>query len=246
MQNQGTLRSIRDRLFEHILSNDLIDESAQQLGTTRERFLQDLELFLETVRPGIVIVIDESNQDLTDFAHAIELSTRIYRVKKLISDGKVQYYSPDHVPVVETESATEAGTGDETLHVLELMGGGRLLESTGRTRFYELNDGRIVHIKYSKLHERQNYYWYGIRPSVMEKLAELNVSHVMFILGESGFVTVPVEVVRQYVSETKATNNPDGSIRHYHVLISNDLEPELYWSAETPRYPLADVFEPFN
>lgn len=136
LQNQSTLRMIRDKLFEQILACGDLDKAAQELGTTRDRFLQELELFIETVRPGIVIVIDETNQDLTDFAHAIDLPTRIYRVKKLISDGKAQYYSPDQRPVIETEPVTEEGAGDAALKVLDLLGGGKLVESSGRFRCY--------------------------------------------------------------------------------------------------------------
>jgi len=246
LQNASTLRLIRDKLFEQILATDSLDECAQKLGTTRERFLQELELFIEAVRPGIVIFIDDTNQDLTDFAHAIDLPTRIYRVKKLISDGTVQYYSPDHHPVVETEPVGTESAGDTTLVVLDMLGGGKVHESSGRFRCYELADGRKIHVKYSKLHERQNYFWYGVPPAVIEKLAEQDISEVVFILGDRGFVTVPVEVVNRYIQETKTSTHPDGSIRHYHILISNDPEPVLYWSSDTPRFQLADQFTPFG
>ncbi len=245
LQNPGTRRLIRDRLFDQVLDEELLEESAQQLECSAERFLQQLEFFLEAKPPGIVIFIDETNQDLTDFVHAIDLPTRIYRVKKLVSDGKVQYYSPDHRPVVETEPRS-VSTGDETLRVLELLGGGKLQDSSGRFKCYELNDGRRVHVKYSKLHERQNYFWFGLPPAAMDRLAEQKATHIVFILGDIGFVPVPIDTIRRYVKSTKVSQHPDGSIRHYHVLISNDPEPELYWSLETPRFQLADVFEPFS
>ena len=132
------------------------------------------------------------------------------------------------------------------LRVLELMGGGKLHESSGRFKCFDLNDSRRVHIKYSKLHQRGNYFWYGVRSAIFERLTDLKSTHVVFILGDSGFVVVPLDTINEYLKTTKVSRNPDGSIRHYHVLISNDPEPELYWSSDTPRFQLADVFETFG
>ena len=85
-----------------------------------------------------------------------------------------------------------------------------------------------------------------VRPAIFERLTDLKSTHVVFILGDSGFVVVPLDTINEYLKTTKVSKNPDGSIRHYHVLISNDLEPELYWSSDTPRFQLADVFETFG
>ena len=71
-------------------------------------------------------------------------------------------------------------------------------------------------------------------------------SHVAFVLGSWGFALVPIETVIEYCRHTKATKNPDGSILHYHVLISPEPEPEMYWSHDTPRYSLADYCQTFE
>lgn len=65
-------------------------------------------------------------------------------------------------------------------------------------------------------------------------------------MGDYGFVRVPIETVTAYLKHTKTTCHADGSIRHYHVLISHDAEPELYWSSDVPRYSLADCFHSFD
>lgn len=228
------------------MSAGQVDVAAQELGTTSDRLLQQIELFIETVSPGVVIFIDDTNQDLADFAHALNLSIQVFRVKKLLTDGKPGYYSPDHKPIVETEHDKAGDSGDRTLAVLEQLGGGRLLEGTGRFKCYCLEDGRIIRIHYSKLHQRQNYYWYGIAPSQVEQMKENDVSHVVFILGDAGFVMPPVDKVLDFVKNTRTTDNSDGTVRHYHVLISREPEPEMYWSSDTPSFSLADSFETFR
>ncbi len=246
LQNPDTLRLIRNKLFEHIISSNLINESIEQLGTSQERFLQEIELYIETIRPEIIIFIDETNQDLVDFAHAIDLPIRIYSVKKLVIDGQVQYYSPEHKPIIETKINSTDDAGNYTLRVLDQLGGGTLSESTGRFKCYDVSNGNRVHLKYSKLHERNNYYWYGVNPSTMEHIQHNEATHLIFIMGEYGFAMVPVGIVREYIKTAKVSKNSDGSIRHHHVLISNEPDPEMFWSAETPRFSLTESFEPFT
>ena len=82
VQNPDTLRSIRDRLFEKILASGRAKDVAIKMETAAERLMQQLELFVEGVQPNIVIFIDETNQDLSDFAHALATPVQVYRVNK--------------------------------------------------------------------------------------------------------------------------------------------------------------------
>lgn len=247
LQNQDTLRKIRDRLFEHILNCQQTSSAASQLETTTERLLQRIELFVEGVQPTVVIFIDDTNQDLDDFAHALEIPTRIYRVKKFFVDGKAEYYSPDKaMPVLETNPDDRGSPGSQEYDVIEQLGGGMLVGGEGRVKCYKLRDGDIVHVKKSKFHERNNYYWYGMSPISFESAKRVGTTHIIFVLGDWGFVVVPVKIIEQYFGHAKTSRNPDNSIRHYHLLISQEPDPKLFWSNETPEYDLTEYCHPFD
>ncbi len=81
---------------------------------------------------------------------------------------------------------------------------------------------------------------------MFEMFQELGVTHVSFVLGRVGIATIPVAILEEYRTQTKTSFNPDGSIRHYHVLISNEEHPVLYWSSDTPRYPLEECYQKFS
>jgi len=245
VQNPDTLRKIRDRLFEHILAQEMAEDVSRTLETSTERLHQQLELFIEGVQPRIAIFIDETNRDLQDMAHALDIPTSIFRIQKFIVDGKPEYYSPDkQAPVIESEP-TERGPASD-YDIIELMGGGKLAETAGRFKCYAMSDGSVVHIKRSKLHSREQYYWYGITTAALGHIEEFKVTHIVFAMGEFGFAKVPMETIREYLSHTGTSKNPDGSVRHYHCLISHDPEPELYWSKEQPKYSLTEYFQPFD
>ena len=162
-------------------------------------------------------------------------------------NGKAEYYSPDRQkPAVVTSPGTAAISGSQDYDVVEQLGGGKLLTGQGKFTCYELDDGRIIHIKRSKFHEKQNYYWYGVNPNSLKQAREMNVTHIVFVLGDWGFATVPIATLDAFCKCAKATLNPDGSVRHYHVLISAEPEPEMYWSNDVPRYDLTEYCQPFE
>jgi hypothetical protein len=244
LQNPATLREIRDRLFEHILSAGLTDRVAEQLGVASERLLQQVELFVEGVRPNLAIVIDDTNQDLTDFAQALDATTQVFRVKKFRVNGRAEYYCPDRdQPAVQTNPEPQPSSALQVYDVIDRLGGGTAASDLGRLKLYRLTDGRLVHVKASKYYEKNQGYWYGINPSVMDRLVQAGVSHVVFVMGDHGFAAVPVGKVREYLKTAGVTKNPDGSIRHYHVLISHGPKPEMYTSSEVPSIPLGEYFQ---
>src|SRR5262249_21525964 len=93
LQNPSSLREIRNKLFAYILQSNMTSTVASQLNIPTECLLQQLELFIESTTPTILILIDDTNPDLTDFAHALDSPTQIYRVRKLLVNGAVEYYS---------------------------------------------------------------------------------------------------------------------------------------------------------
>jgi Protein of unknown function (DUF1524) len=144
------------------------------------------------------------------------------------------------VPDIEQGPSVE---GFDLPTVLARLGGGTNRSNDSRLSIFDLDDGRTIIIKYSKLYSKNNYYWYGIRPKVFDDFATLAITHVAFVMGSLGICTIPVEILQCYRTQTKASFNPDGSIRHYHILISNESIPILYWSSETSRYSLENYFQ---
>lgn len=240
LQNPDTLRKIRDRLFEQLLASGDAVRVSETLGIGVDRLLQKIELFVEAIQPSIVIFIDDANQDLTDFAHALDIPTKIFRIRKFLVDGRAEYYSPDRsAPILETLPESKASEGNQDVDVIEQLGGGVLVSGQGRFKCYRLDDGRVVHIKRSKFHEKNSYYWYGINSNSLEQAYEMGVTDFIFVMGIWGFVVVPIDVVKQFCQSTKVSRNSDGSIRHYHVLISQEPEPELFFSSDVPRIDLS-------
>jgi len=244
-KNTDTLREIRDRLFEHLVNEKITDKACTALNTTLERLHQQLEIFIEGVQPALVVFIDETNRDLNDMMQALDISTKVFRIKKFMVDGKAEYYSPDQrEPVLISEpKETEASAEYD---IIELLGGGRLEFTTGRFKCYRLNDETIVYIKKSKYYEKNDYYWYAITPQSLKYIKEYGVTHVVFIMGEFGFAKVPISIVKEFLNDTGVSKNADGSVKHYHLLVSHGPEPELYWSSERPKYSLGEYFQTFG
>ena len=244
-QNPDTRRLIRDHIFEAIMENDEVDQSVQQLQTTRERLLQQIELFVGANDPQVLIFIDETNQDLYDMANALSAQIQIFRVKKFTVNGNIEYLSPDHhTPVLVTEQPVDSSIGISEYQIIEVLGGGELFSDSGRFKCYSLSNGNRIHIKRSKYHARDKMYWYGVTPVSLENMDEFGVTHVVFIMGTEGFVSVPIDLLREFLKSTRTSSHEDGSIRHYHVHISPGPDAELFYSQELPKFDLSDYYEP--
>jgi hypothetical protein len=72
------------------------------------------------------------------------------------------------------------------------------------------------------------------------------VTHVVFILLPHGFVTVPVSVMKEYIAEAGFSPKSDGSVRHFHVLISGDAKPEFFHHGKPNRIPLKQYYVKFE
>lgn len=244
-QNPQTRRTVRDKLFEYIATAKKIDEVAQQLETTPERLLQQMELYIESVDPQFAIFIDETNQDLLDMVRALSVPTKVYQVRKFLVDNQPQYFSPDrNIPVIETEPGEEGGLKPVEFESVELLDGATLEASVHGFKCFRLKDETVIYVKRSKYYARNDNYWYGISPSALEYCNRYKVTHIVFIMGQEGLVKVPIEIVLEYLNHTRTTRRGDGTIRHYHCLISPGPEPELYWSNEAPRFELNQYYQP--
>lgn len=248
LQNKDTLRLIRDRLFEHIDSEGLIEEASNSLETTSTRLHQQLELFIESVQPSLIILIDETSQDLSDMAHALDISTRTFRIKKFNVDGHFECYSPDaNTPAIETEPQDIRQTPSDNFDVIEILGGGSLHQSTGRFKCYALTDSSVVYIKNSRRYSNlQQAYWYGFGTASLRYIEEAGVTHIVLVMGDQGFAKLPTSLIQEYLQTTKTSQNPDGSVRHYHCMISEDPELRLYTNQGTDNPSITEFFQTFN
>ena len=245
LQNPETMRKIRDRFFEYVLEQKIGSEIVAALSTLPERLHQQLELFLETVEPKVVIFIDDTNRDLSDMAQALDTPVSIFRIKKSVVDGKGEYYSPDvAAPIIESEPSAEGPTVE--YDIIELLGGGKLEASVRRFKCYSLVDGSVVTLKKSRFYPDNNAYWYGISNSSLEQIRAHSVSHMVFVMGDFGFAKVPMSVIDEFLKHTFTSKYPDGGVRHYHAYISHDPAPELYITNDLPKYSLAQHFQAFD
>jgi hypothetical protein len=244
-RNPTTLRQVRDKLFEKILETGTQATVMAALGCDPPRLLQHLELFVEGVAPALTIFIDDTNQDLLDCCNALDISSEIYRVKKFLVNGKPEYYSPDrNVPVASFEVEEAVKGGASLYDVIEQLGGGEVV--SGKNRVYRLSDGTVAKIQFSKLHERHQVYWYGINPSSYEQAKALGSTQFIFVMGDEGFVVLPMPLVDSYLKTAYVTNNPDGTVRHYHVYLRPPPDVELRGPPGAPDVTVADKFRTFE
>jgi uncharacterized protein with ParB-like and HNH nuclease domain len=254
--------------IEHVMPQTLTDDWKKHLGPDWENIhatslhtIGNLSLSgynpqlsnanFETKRD----ILKESHLELNKYFHTLDAWNEnfIYqRAKELALRASLvwKYFGTAQVEIeelIESEIEPEVTTGGFNLaNVLSLLGGGTSLPNEAKLSVFQLTDKNVVIFKYSKLYVKNNCYWFGLRPKLFEDFQEYGVTHVAFVLGQIGVATIPVEILRLYKYETKASFLNDGSIRHYHVLISNEYIPHLYWSSETPRRSLNDHFRRFD
>ena len=128
--------------------------------------------------------------------------------------------------------------------VLDHFGGEKERLGKGHRFIAKVADGKIINIKYSKRHGE--YYWYGLHASLWEEMQKANATHIVFILLDNGFVTVPLEVMKEYIAEASYSPKTDGTVRHYHVMISPEPNPELFYHGKPDRIPLKGCYTKFD
>ena len=126
--------------------------------------------------------------------------------------------------------------------VIEDLGGSEAEVGTGRFRIHRLPDGRVVNAKYSRSHVR--YYWFGLHTSLWDDIRRANATHMILVLGTAGYAVVPIDIMQKYVAEARTSPKEDGSVRHYHVLVSTGPKPELFHHGVASRYPIYTYIRP--
>jgi hypothetical protein len=128
--------------------------------------------------------------------------------------------------------------------VIDHFGGEKERLGKGSRYIAPVGDGKVVNIKYSKRHS--DYYWFGLHASLWEDMGKAGVTHVVFILIPHGFVAVPVKVMKEYIAEAGFSPKSDGTVRHYHVLITTEGKPELFHHGKADRIPLKLYYTKFE
>jgi uncharacterized protein with ParB-like and HNH nuclease domain len=128
--------------------------------------------------------------------------------------------------------------------VLDHFGGEKERLGKGSRNLYRVADGKVINIKYSKQHS--DYYWFGLHASLWEDMGKAQATHIVLILLPDGFVTVPIAVMREYIAEAGFSPKSDGTVRHYHVLISLEPKLELFHHGKPGRIPLKQYYSKFE
>lgn len=246
-QCDATKRKIRDKFFEAIESRELIDKYSDALGIPKHRLVQRVENIIEGQTPEIAIFIDDVNEDLEDFVEALNATAKVFKIQKYLVNGVVEYLSPEgSSSLIETTVEEVSNAKTNIADTLELLGGGRLTKRVGNIKLYELDNGDIVSIKYSKFYPEDRYYWYGITPQTIQKYEQDDLSHLVFILGNEGVVKLPLAVLKEYLDQTKKSLNADETVRHYHVTIKNEPSHMMWINRDSPTWDVEDHFFVFE
>jgi hypothetical protein len=145
------------------------------------------------------------------------------------SVGELEFEAPDEEEEQEDVKLLKT-------KVLDLCGGKTHRVEDSRFQIHKLQDGRIINIKYSRPHK--DYFWFGVHASLWEGCLKAGMTHMIFILGQTGFVTLPTAILRDYLAEAGTSPKADGTVRHFHVLISKEPKLEMFHYGKPARIPL--------
>jgi hypothetical protein len=77
--------------------------------------------------------------------------------------------------------------------------------------------------------------------SLWEDMKRVCATHLILILGQVGFAIVPIEVITNYLAEAGTSPKSDGTVRHYHLLVSTSGSHELFSHGKSKRIPIKRV-----
>jgi hypothetical protein len=69
---------------------------------------------------------------------------------------------------------------------------------------------------------------------------------MIFILGQYGFVSLPLAILSDYLAQAGTSPKADGTVRHYHVLISKEPKVELFHHGKPERFSLKPYLSGFQ
>ena len=99
-------------------------------------------------------------------------------------------------------------------------------------------------MKYSRPHHGR-YHWFGLHASLWNELTALSATHMVLVMGKTGYAVVPMAVMGKYIADANTSPKDDGTIRHYHVLVTTGSKPTLFHHGKPARISLEPFFIPF-
>jgi len=129
--------------------------------------------------------------------------------------------------------------------VRDILGGGAPLKKSGHHTSCRLNDRRHITYKRSMYHENARDYWYGITPPLLSYIKKNKITDLVFIMGEEGFVIVPMSTVHAYIRNTSKSYTENDVIRHYNCKISPGPSPVFKTSTEGKNRSLESYYHSF-
>jgi hypothetical protein len=244
--NDTTKKKVRNYFFDEIENRNLSATVSKKFNIPETRLLQKIETILSSTTPDIAIFIDDVNEDLGDMVEALNATIKVYKIQKYIVNGNIEYLSPEGKNSVLTTTFEDVtDSRGKPVEALDLLGGGKALEAVGRMKFYLLNNGDKISLKYSRYYEDDPPYWYAISPSALEKYEQLQITCLGFILGNEGVIKLPLKILNEYIKQAGTSSNADGSIRHYHVFIKNHPKHILYTNKSKKIWDVEKFFYSF-
>ena len=242
--NNESQKKVRDLFFNEIENRNLVKELSIKLNETESRIIQRIETIVSQP-PDIVIFIDEINEDLEDMIEALKSTVKVFQIQKFLVNGNIEYLSKggDEQPIIETTIEEVQDTQGRQLDALDLIGGGKYLDKMGSTKFYGLENGDVVSMKYSKRYETETPgYWFGLTPIVLEKYKKYNTNSIILILGEKGVIKLPMNILEEYLKTANTTNNNDGTTKHYHLFVREDPNIMLFTNKSKNNWNMTDYY----
>lgn len=232
---------------EHVMPQTLSDQWKADLGenweTIHEIWLHTVgNLTLTGYNPELSNSNYPSKREILQKSH-VELNRYFAKAEKWDEDAiarRADYLAdlavktwPDFArgePELDFEAPDEEEEQEnvklQKADVLQLLGGSAGRAGSHRYQTHRLHDGRIVNIKYSR--PQRDYYWFGVHASLWEDCEKCGVTHLILVLGQFGFAAIPATAIKEYLTQASFSPKDDGTVRHYHVLISKEPNLELF------------------
>lgn len=123
----------------------------------------------------------------------------------------------------------------------------RVLVKKSKT-IWASESGQVVLVMYSKLHERDQAYWYGYHPKQQERLeAAAQPSFVGLVCGEAGVVVVSATDLHELLASCWRTEREDPSKSYWHIKIRcEDGRPAYFLGNQARHIAPVDTFLPWS
>jgi hypothetical protein len=137
------------------------------------------------------------------------------------------------------------GTKEGIANVLDKLGGVKEEIVRNNYQFHRLNDGRVVYVKYSKRHT-DDEFWYGVAPGFLAEVDNSGCEDIVLVFATDGFARFPLHLLKKVMLHANKSEHDDGTVKHYHLSVSESPGYQMYTSADSPRVALQPYFHPLD